>query len=994
VLPSRWTDTDVIISSTFTAEPVAPSLEYLLREIGIPEEVRFAPYNQVFQELLDPSRSFASNKKGVNVVLLRLEDWAGDNAGEDALEVNERIRRNASEFVDAVVASIERSSALHIVCICPPSNEFLTSSECAALLAHDTEELASRLSLIENALVLSPSDITQHYELGNFHDPISFRLGRVPYTQEFFTALGAAVARKIHSVRCNPYKVVVLDCDNTLWSGVVGEDGVAGLRLEAPHIELQKFVVAQQHAGMLVCLCSKNDERDVMEVFAQRPEMVLKLEHIVAHRINWSAKSQNLQALAAELNVGLDSFIFLDDDPAVCAEVRANCPDVLTVHLSAVNQIPTTLRHLWAFDKLKVTSEDAKRTELYRRNVERERVRQSAPTFQDFLQGLELRIEISPLARQDIPRVSQLTLRTNQFNFTTIRRSEADIAELIDKEGYEGLAIRVSDRFGDYGLVGTVIYKSDATLHADSFLLSCRVLGRGVEHKIISHLGRTALERGLPNVELAFVPSAKNQVAREFLASALVEFCETAPSGFVYRIPAERAAAMVCTEAHPSAVVEEGGAGSVQPSATTSRTRADALATIAKELSDVRAIMEKCSIGTSVASLKETDLGDLPADDLEQALAQIWEEVLGIPRVGRNADFEELGGDSLTAVRLFARIEEKMGRALPLTAIMDAPTIARLADLLRRSQAPTPAACLVPLQPNGSNPPLYCMHAAGGNVLFYRDLARHLGNEQPVHGFQAYGLNGKTPPHTRVEDMARHYIREMREFQPEGPYYLGGSSFGGLVAFEMARQLAETDQEVGILALFDTYGPGYPKYLASTTSLKKSIYRLVQRLQHHWSDLRLLPNDQRITYIGAKAQKARNRFRRKWRRNKSEIARKFHERTGRPLPEKLRKTQNSISCALERYRFGSYNGEIVLFRASNQPIGIEPNPTLGWETIVGDNIRVYEVPGFHGAITVDPHAQFLASELRACLGRAFQGNRRTEAAMFDAMARKTELAPV
>jgi thioesterase domain-containing protein/acyl carrier protein len=445
---------------------------------------------------------------------------------------------------------------------------------------------------------------------------------------------------------------------------------------------------------------------------------------------------------------------------------------------------------------------------------------------------------------------------------------------------------------------------------------------------------------------------------------------------------------------NPSVAVDESGAGSVQPSATTSRTRAAALAMIATELSDVRRVMEKCSIGTSVVSLKETDLGDLPADDLEQVLAQIWEEVLGIRRVGRNADFEELGGDSLTAVRLFARIEEKMGRALPLTAIMEAPTIARLADLLRRNQAPTTAACLVPLQPKGSNPPLYCMHAAGGNVLFYRDLARYLGNEQPVYGFQAYGLNGKTPPHTRVEDMARHYIREMRQFQPEGPYYLGGSSFGGLVAFEMARQLAETDQEVGMLALFDTYGPGYPKYLASTTSLKKSIYRLVQRLQHHWSDLRLLPNDQRITYIGAKAQKARNQFRRKWRRNKSEIARKFHERTGRPLPEKLRKTQNSISYALEKYQFGTYGGEIVLFRASNQPIGIEPNPTLGWETIVGDNIRVYEVPGFHGAITVDPHAQFLASELRVCLARAFQGDRPTKVAMFDVMARTTELASV
>ena len=315
-----------------------------------------------------------------------------------------------------------------------------------------------------------------------------------------------------------------------------------------------------------------------------------------------------------------------------------------------------------------------------------------------------------------------------------------------------------------------------------------------------------------------------------------------------------------------------------------------------------------------------------------------------------------------------------MGRSLPLTAIMDAPTIARLADLLRKNQVSTASACLVPLQPKGSNPPLYCIHAAGGNVLFYRDLARRLGDDQPLYGFQAYGLGGKAPPHIRVEDMARHYIREMCEFQPNGPYYLGGSSFGGLVAFEMARQLAEANQQVGLLALFDTYGPNYPKYLTSTTSLRKRIYRLVERIHHHWSDLKLLPNKQRIPYLGAKAQKARNQFRRKWKQNKDEIARKFHEKTGRPLPENLRKTQNSISYALERYRFGVYDGEIALFRASNQPLGIEPNPTLGWETIANDRIRVYEVPGFHGAITVDPHAEFLASELRSCLGHAFQQN--------------------
>lgn len=963
----------MIIASTFTAEPIAPTLEFLLRETDIAEEISFAPYNQVFQELLDPSSSFTSNEKGVNVVLLRLEDWAGDFSEENAGAALERIQRNACEFVDAVVVSVGRSSAKHIVCICPSSKDFLANPENLSALDQLTQDLTSRLSRVDNVSVILPAEVDQLYRVDCIHDPISLKLGKVPYTQDFFTALGATVARKVHCVRSNPYKVIVLDCDNTLWSGVVGEDGSRGLKLERPHLELQDFVVAQQRMGMLLCLCSKNDERDVLDVFADRADMVLKREHIVAHRINWSPKSENIRDLSEELNLGLDSFIFLDDDPAVCAEVRANCPEVLTVHLFDSNQIQNTLRHLWAFDKLKVTNEDAKRTELYRRNVERERVRKTALTFQDFLQGLDLHIELGALSQEDIPRVSQLTLRTNQFNLTTVRRSEAEIKHLIDGGGYEGLTVRVRDRFGDYGLVGVVLYESgEGTLHVESFLLSCRVLGRGVEHKIISHLGGIATERGLTHIELKFVSTARNEVARNFLASTLEKFREPDGEGVLYRLPAEEARAIVCSEGRTPVIREESGINSVQPSAGYSRARAAALSRIATELHTVKAMMEHCSTGSATIISKDADPQDLLYDELEQFLAQIWEEILGVSRISRKANFEDLGGDSFAAVRLFARIEERIGCSLPLTAIMEAPTIAEQADLLRRKHAPESFICLVPLQPKGSKPPLYCMHAAGANVLFYRDLARHLGNEQPLYAFQPYGLSGKRPPHIRVEDMARYYISEMREFQPIGPYYLGGSSFGGLVAFEMARQLAAMGEEVGLLALFDTYGPNYPKYLTSTGSLRKTIYGLVQRVQHHWSDLKLLPNNQKITYLGAKAQKARNQFRRKWKLSKNEIARRFYEKTGRHLPEKLRKTQNSISHALEKYRFGAYAGGIALFRASNQPIGIEPNPTLGWEKIAGERIQVYEVPGFHGAITVDPHAKFLALELGSCLNHAFQ----------------------
>ena len=976
----------LLIAATFTADPVRPVLRFLLDQIGIDEPIELVSFGQVFQELLGPTSSFARNKKGINVVLIRLEDWAGEWEGIDPDEVIAKVLRGSEEFAEAVAASTSRSSAPHVVCICAPSLSFLAMPERAAANARITDSLVANLRSTQNVSVITTPDIAELYDISASDDPISYRLGKVPYTPRYYAGVGALVARRVHAIRYNPYKVIVLDCDNTLWTGVVGEDGVAGITLGIANLELQRFVVAQQRAGMLLCICSKNNEPDVEDVFTQRTDMVLRREHIVAQRINWRPKSQNIRELAQELNLGLDSFIFLDDDSAVCAEVRANCPEVLTVHLSNVDQVARTLRHLWAFDRMKTTSEDARRTELYRGNVERERVRKNAPSFEDFLKGLELRIDIEPIVEEDIPRVSQLTLRTNQFNFTTIRRSESELRELLSVGGHEGLTIRVKDRFGDYGLVAAVLYRVETpALVVETFLLSCRVLGRGVEHTIIARLGAIAREKNLARVDLHFRRSTKNQVARQFLTSVFADWCQSAGEESVYGIPTEIAQSFRCRESISLDLADETSAVSSN-AVTTQSLRAAGLFRIAAELYEVQAILDSTHIVTAAAGSTPIGGDEMPRDQLETSIAVIWEEILGVSQIGRTAEFEDVGGDSLMAVRLFARIEETLGVSLPLTTIMETRTIAALADVLRKHEKRAPTACLVPLQPRGSMTPLYCMHAAGGNVLFYRDLARHLGPEQPVYGFQAYGLDGRNPPHVRVEDMAHHYIREMREFQPNGPYFLCGSSFGGLVAFEMARQLERQGQSVGMLALFDTYGPNYPVYLAPATSIKRKLYRIAQRVHHHWSDLRLLPNGKRLAYIAAKAHKARNQFRRKWKRNRNDIARKFLEKTGRPLPVQLRKTQNSISLALSRYQFGPYSGNIILYRASNQPIGIEPNPTLGWESIHGARVEAYEVPGFHGAITVDPHAFFLAMALQPRLERAMNSTNAAKRDQLTAIA--------
>ena len=211
------------------------------------------------------------------------------------------------------------------------------------------------------------------------------------------------------------------------------------------------------------------------------------------------------------MNLGLDAFIFLDDNPVECAKAHAELPEVLTLQVPSDDaDIPEFLRHVWAFDRLKTTAEDRQRTQMYLQNVERDRLERQAGSLDEFLAGLQLKTDVAPPMEEEWSRVARLTQRTNQFNFTTIRRTEAEVRRL-SQEGLECLRIRVSDRFGDYGLVGLMIFAASSDgLRIDTMLLSCRVLGRGIEHAMLARLGRLAVERGLSWVE-APVPADRQE---------------------------------------------------------------------------------------------------------------------------------------------------------------------------------------------------------------------------------------------------------------------------------------------------------------------------------------------------------------------------------------------------------------------------------------------------------------------------------------------------
>jgi FkbH-like protein len=530
------------IAATFTAEPVEESLAFWMQKLDLPAQVVFAPYNQVFQQLLDPASLLSQNETGVNVVLVRFEDWQRFQDGDEA-NAAETIERNAQDLVAALKTAAERSSAPYLVCVCPPAPD--ADAGRLAFFQRLETRLAAELEAVSGVYVVTSAELAALYPVAEYYDAYADELGHVPYTARFFTALGTMIVRRVYALRQPPRKVIVLDCDQTLWQGVCGEDGALGVQIDSPRRALQEFMVAQGEAGMLLCLCSKNNEEDVWDVFARREEMVLRREHLVAWRVNWRPKSENLRALAEELQLGLDSFILLDDNPVECAEVQANCPEVLTLQLpQEPARIARFLQHVWVFDRLKVTDEDRQRTVFYQQNLARERLQQQALTFEAFLEGLELEVQIGAMTSAQLPRVAQLTQRTNQFNVTTIRRSERELQQLCES-GHECLAVQVRDRFGDYGLVGVMLFEvKTGAIRVDTFLLSCRTLGRGVEHRMLVRLGEIAQARSLDRVEVPFVPTKKNQPALDFLEAIGGAFKESRDGDLFFHLPAQLAATL------------------------------------------------------------------------------------------------------------------------------------------------------------------------------------------------------------------------------------------------------------------------------------------------------------------------------------------------------------------------------------------------------------------------------------------------------------------
>ncbi|KTC82805.1 HAD-IIIC family phosphatase, partial [Legionella brunensis] len=510
----------ISLLSTFTIEPIIPFMEYWFEQIKAAYRLEVGDYNQVIQSFLNKQSILYHNES--NFIFLSLYDWFKD---ED--EIDQSIIK---DLINALEYYANTSKNLAFLFFTPPPERKKASN-----FNKIESQIKKHFQHAASIYIKTHKELLNCYEINDYFDEITYKQGGIPYNDELFMALATYAVRQLDALRRNPKKVIILDCDNTLWNGVVGEDGVQGIQINQNHIQLQSKIKELKDQGFLLALCSKNILEDVKSVFEQRDDMVLNWDDILATKINWDNKPANLIQLAKELNLGLDSFIFIDDNLLECAEVEELCPEIEVIHFPhEKSDVAVFLDNIWSFDRPKTTKEDLQRAEFYKQNEQRESLQKSTTSLDEFIQHLNLQVDIKPATEKDIPRVTQLFMRTNQFNTTSIRYDESQIFGFITKDCFEVYTVTVSDKFGDYGLVGVLIVNlANQKLVVDSMLLSCRALGRGVEQIMYQKLVDLCRIKQIAKIEFKFRKTERNIPAEFFLKSI---YTETNYDGYVVNL--------------------------------------------------------------------------------------------------------------------------------------------------------------------------------------------------------------------------------------------------------------------------------------------------------------------------------------------------------------------------------------------------------------------------------------------------------------------------
>jgi FkbH-like protein len=503
---------------------------------GLDVDLYQAGFGMFRQELLDADSGLYRYAPDVIVIAAEGEDWVPSAYGDFVPEPSSSPHAPPAAWHDEAAALLgvlrERTSATALIhnFATPAYPAFGTAD---ANHAHGqqagirrlNDALSTLVSEIPDAHIVDYAGLVNRHGALNWYDPRMRHYAAAPIAGPMQSMLAAEWVKQLRALRGLAKKCLVVDLDNTLWGGVVGEDGPLGVKLGptypgSAYVEFQRYLLHLHARGVILGIATKNNAADVDEIFATNEAMLVSQSHFSALEVHWRPKSESLRTIGARLGIGLEHIVFIDDNPVECAEVRQNEPAVTVICLPPQpERFVEALSREGLFDTLSISAEDGRRGELYQQRAKAEELRASVASLEDYYRDLQMRIEFAAVDARTLARAAQLTQKTNQFNITTRRSNEGEIARRAADARWIVTTVGVRDRFGDNGVVGLAMAKVDGqVLDIDTFLLSCRVIGRTVETAMLAYLCDRARELGASALTGTIVPTAKNAPVRDLFA--------------------------------------------------------------------------------------------------------------------------------------------------------------------------------------------------------------------------------------------------------------------------------------------------------------------------------------------------------------------------------------------------------------------------------------------------------------------------------------------
>lgn len=510
------------LAGSFTVDPLTRFLSKDLTAKNFEKPTfHVAPYNQITQLGLNPEALLGA-KTDILIIVLRIEDIT-----LDPINVAQ-----TSQDIDGVIQTIATLRQNYKGTIIVSNLPYPSTPE---FNPHNLEQPETGMALYQSYCAHWRDGIKdiqgiKHLNLAgllndeghkNSHDARSWYLYKQPYSISFWKTLSAQLTRIIAAQTIAAKKCVVFDCDNTLWGGIIGEDGLGGIQIGQDFpgkafADFQKYCLYLRSKGLFLGIASKNNEQDVFDVFDKHDAMVLKRDHISSWQVHWNSKVDSLHAIAKDLNIGTDALVFVDDNPKEIAEVRERLPEVECFLVpEELAELPSLLQNSALFDIAVLTEEDKKRADMMM--AESKRQSESISLSEEaFKKSLALKIDIFEAEEQHLGRITQLINKTNQFNVTTIRRTQDEVEDLSADPNTLVMGMNIKDRFGEYGLVGVAIIKKEdnVTWDIDSFMMSCRVLGRGAETSFLNKIAEAVANKGAKILKGRYIETQKNALVR------------------------------------------------------------------------------------------------------------------------------------------------------------------------------------------------------------------------------------------------------------------------------------------------------------------------------------------------------------------------------------------------------------------------------------------------------------------------------------------------